>query len=69
MVASVADPISRVVLSYPVCGGLADGFEGFAGAGLGRTQLGSELAEGRFNKVEIGRVGRQVAQAGAAGFH
>ena len=61
-------PIFRVALDYPIGGVLDGGLQGLAGAGLGRAQPRFELAEGQFNGVEIGRVRRQIQQAGAAGF-
>ena len=68
MVATVVKPIFRVALGYPIGGVLDDGFQGLAGAGLGRAQSRFELAEGQFNGVKIGRVRRQIEQVGAAGF-
>ena len=60
IIATVVKPVFRVVPGYPVRGGLDDVFQRFAGAGLCGTQPRFEFAEGQFNGVEIGRVGRQV---------
>ena len=62
-------PVFRVALGYPIGGVLDDGFQGLAGAGLGGTQPGFELAESEFNGVEIWRLRRQAQQAGSAGFN
>jgi|GEM_PF-3286084 len=65
MIPTMVNPIFGILLGYPVGGGPDGGFQGFAGAGLGRAQPSFEFTEGKFEGVEIGRIGRQIEQAGA----
>jgi len=68
MVTTMVKPVFGVLLAYPV-GGEANGrLQCLSGAGLGRAQPGFQLAEGEFDGVEIGRVGRQLQQASPTGF-
>ena len=62
-------PIFSIVLAYPLARGLDGGFQGFAGAGLDGAQPRFEFAEGGSHGVEVGRVVRQVQQAGPAGYN
>jgi hypothetical protein len=43
---------------------LDGGFQCLAGAGLGRAQPGFEFAGDEFDGIKIGRIGRQIQQAG-----
>ena len=60
MITTMVKPIFSILVAYPLRGRLDGGFERLAGVGLGRAQPGFELAEGEFDGVEIGRVGRRT---------
>ena len=67
VVATMVKPVFRVGFGHPFRGLLDDRLQGVAGAGLGGAEPGFELAEGQFDGIEVGRVRRQVEQAGPAG--
>ena len=67
-ITTVVKAVLCVLFDYQVYNGLSDDFQGLVGAGLGRAQPRFESAEGEFNGVKIGGLGRQVQQMGVAGF-
>jgi hypothetical protein len=56
----------RFELPQRIGGGSLECIEGSRG---GLPHMGLELGEGVFDRIEVGTVGRQIAEFGAAGFN